>query len=241
MTKRIGLIQTGGIGDIIIALPIADHFVELGYEVVWPIESGFVPIFQPAKPSVRFIAVERSATSPFHDPLRLINESGCERTVILYSYLRGLNVYDPRLTASLKFDEYKYAIAGIPFSKKWDLKYERNMDREQALYDSLAITGDYLCFHGRSSDMDQPLKLPQSMAQGLQVIEMNRRSDDEIPLDWLLTLERASKLILIDSCFANLVEQMNLPNNKAFIMKNSVAHTPVLKNGWQFMSVDAFK
>jgi len=27
MAKKIGLIQTRGIGDIIIALPIADHFI----------------------------------------------------------------------------------------------------------------------------------------------------------------------------------------------------------------------
>jgi hypothetical protein len=79
------------------------------------------------------------------------------------------------------------------------------------------------------------------MAEGLQVIDMYKRSDDEVPLDWLLTLERASKLILIDSCFANLVEQMNLTNDKAVILKNSVAHTPVFKNGWRFLSIDAFR
>jgi len=36
---QIGLIQTRGIGDIIIALPIADFFTAKGYKVTWPIDA----------------------------------------------------------------------------------------------------------------------------------------------------------------------------------------------------------
>jgi hypothetical protein len=240
MTKRIGLVQTGGVGDIIIALPIADHFEELGYEVVWPVLAEHCPTFQPAKPSIRFIPVERSPTSVVQDPVRIIREQGCERTIILYSWVRDMNVYDPRLSRALKFDEYKYAIAGVPFSKKWDLKYDRNVQREERLFDSLGIIGEYVCFHGQSSEMTEPFKLPPRLAEGLQVIEMTKRTGDEVPLDWLLTLERAAKLILVDSCFANLVEQMNLPNRKVIIAHHVVSLTPVFKNGWQFLFPDAF-
>jgi len=241
MAKRIGLIQTRGIGDIIIALPIADHFTELGYEVVWPIDADLVRIFAPVKPEITFLPVEKGPGYFFHDPARLIGEHKCERTIILYSYLSDLYIYDTRLSGSLKFDEYKYAIADVPFSKKWNLKYDRNMAREQALFDSLNISGDYVCFHGQSSDMAKPLALPQQMADGLQVIELEKISEAESPFDWLLTLERAKKLILIDSCFANLVEQMNLVGDKYIIVKNSVHHTPVFKNGWQFMFPSQFE
>lgn len=241
MPKRIGLIQTRGIGDIIIALPIADHFIELGYEVVWPIDADFVRIFAPIKPEITFLPVQNGPGYFFHDPVRLIGEHNCERTIILYSYLSDLNIFDTRLSGSLKFDEYKYAIAGVPFSKKWDLKYKRDMAREQALFDSLKITGDYVCFHGQSSDMPKPLVLPERMADGLQIINLEKMSDTESPFDWLLTFERAKKLILIDSCFANLVEQMNLAGDKCIIVKNTVQHTPVFKNGWQFMFPSQFE
>ncbi len=241
MTKRIGLIQTRGIGDIIIALPIADHFTELGYQVVWPIDADLVRIFAAIKPEIKFLPVEKGDGYFFHDPVRLIGEQKCERTIILYSYLSNLNVYDTRLSGSLKFDEYKYAIAGVPFSKKWDLRYDRDMAREQSLFDSLNVTSDYVCFHGQSSDMAEPLELPKQMADGLRVINLDKITDSESPFDWLLTLERAKKLILVDSCFANLVEQMNLTNDKCIILKNAVAHTPVFKNGWQFMFPDQFE
>ncbi|HEV7701314.1 MAG TPA: hypothetical protein VGO43_13865 [Pyrinomonadaceae bacterium] len=242
MAKRIGLVQTGGIGDIIIALPIADHFTELGFEVVWPIKEAYMPIFEPIKPSVRFLPVPPTGSSSVvHEPLRLLNAEACQRTIVLYSYVGGININDSRLSGALKFDEYKYAIAGVPFAKKWDLRYERDMERENRLYDSLNISEEYLCFHGLSADMTEPLRLPGHMSEGLRVIEMEKQSEDESPFDWLLTLERAKKLILVDSCFANLVEQMNLTNPKAVITDNAVAFTPVFRNGWQFLFPDAFK
>jgi hypothetical protein len=239
MAKRLAIIQSGGIGDIIIALPIADHYEAQGYEIVWPILDCLVPIFSAIKPSIRFLPVARGPEEVVQEPYKLISTEGCERTIILYSYVRGLAVYDTRLSGVLKFDEYKYAIAGVPFSKKWELSYGRNMEREQALFDSLAIEGDYCCFHGFSGDMSEPLKLPLHMAEGMRVIEISPITDN--PFDWLLTLERASKLILVDSCFANLVEQMNLPNKKAVILDNTVPFTPVFRNGWQFLFPDAFK
>ncbi|HTH52104.1 MAG TPA: hypothetical protein VL501_09235 [Pyrinomonadaceae bacterium] len=242
MTRRIGLVQTRGIGDIVIALPISDHFIEQGFEVVWPIDERFVEIFGRVKPGVDFVGVSPGDTDYFlTEPLRVINERGCERTIILYSFLSTAMVYDPRLAASLKFDEYKYAAAGVPFRKKWDLKILRDREREERLFDSLGVRGEYVCFHGQSSDMQEPLDLPPAMSEGMQIVEMTRRSDDESPFDWLLTMERAAKLVLIDSCFANLAEQLTIPVAKTFILKNPVAFTPVLKNDWKFVSVDAFR
>jgi hypothetical protein len=241
MAKRLGIVQSGGIGDIIIALPIADHYEAQGYEIVWPVAADTAAAFSAIKPSIKFLPVARGSDLALNEPLRLIQQHECERTIILYSYLKDAAVYDPRLSSALKFDEYKYAIAGVPFAKKWELNYVRNIDRERALYDSLEIDSDYVCFHGLSSKMTEPLRLPGHMAEGLRVIEMTKRSDNESPFDWLRTLERASKLVLVDSCFANLVEQMNLPNKKAVIVENPVAFTPVFKNGWQFLFPEAFK
>jgi hypothetical protein len=55
--------------------------------------------------------------------------------------------------------------------------------------------------------------------------------------DWLLILEKANLLILIDSCFANLVEQLNMPNTKIFGFRSEIAFTPVLKNRWRFAAI----
>lgn len=78
---RIGLVQTRGIGDIIIALPIAQSFVNDGHEVFWPIDSRFVSSFQAA--ALREVArglpiVEiRSLTDSVFDWLRVIERASC--------------------------------------------------------------------------------------------------------------------------------------------------------------------
>jgi len=40
---------------------------------------------------------------------------------------------------------------------------------------------------------------------------------------------------MIDSCFSNLVEQLNLPMEKYFVLRSPMQYTPVMKNGWIFL------
>ena len=54
-------------------------------------------------------------------------------------------------------------------------------------------------------------------------------------MQMIYTLEHASKIICIDSLFANLVEQLNLPNEKHLILRLPNPYMPVMKNGWQFI------
>src|SRR3954465_3805552 len=58
---RIGFIQTRGIGDIVIALPIAAAFSEAGHSVFWPVDAAWVPFLRPAAPYVEFLEVPSKA------------------------------------------------------------------------------------------------------------------------------------------------------------------------------------
>src|ERR1051325_9272690 len=123
MAERVGLIQAGGIGDCIIALPIADHFLERGSEVVWPINVEFCDAFRAASPKVTFIPVTKADPGVVYDtPMRICKEQACNPIHCLYSFVAGRKVHDEKLFYSLKFDEYKYAVAGVPFARKWDLR-----------------------------------------------------------------------------------------------------------------------
>lgn len=42
MSKKIVMIQPGKLGDILICAPIAKHYNEMGYEVLWPVFSNFL-------------------------------------------------------------------------------------------------------------------------------------------------------------------------------------------------------
>ena len=43
---KIGFIQTGAIGDIVIALPAAKWYVDRGCQIFWPIDSRFFDFFK---------------------------------------------------------------------------------------------------------------------------------------------------------------------------------------------------
>ncbi len=74
MSKRIGLVQTRGIGDIIIALPIADFLIQQGYDVFWPIDEQIVSAFQQVKPEVNFITVIKGAGDLLEKPLTAVKQ-----------------------------------------------------------------------------------------------------------------------------------------------------------------------
>jgi len=234
--RRVGLIQSDGIGDIIIGLPIAKSFADAGAQVFWPINEKYVSFFTPAAPYVNFIPVPRNDPEDFFIgiPRAELRARQCEEVYVLYNWILQDDKHLQRkeLIEHLKFDEYKYAAAGVPFSRKWELEIVRDRAREMALHQSLDIRGPYICIHRRGHDVVANFGMPQAW-ESLQVVEVDQRTDS--PFDWIYTLEHASKIVCIDSLFANLVEQLNLPNEKHLILRLPNPYMPVMKNGWQFI------
>ncbi len=236
---KVGLIQTRGIGDIIIAAPIAKHFSDAGHTVLWPVDSDFFEFVQEAFPYVSFIPVEaqsfpKTSLEYFYlHPLQVLTELGCECIFSLYSYLSGLDIVNEGLARSLKFDEYKYAVAGVPFSNKWELKLNRNLQRETALLTSLGITRPYLVVHDTGSNFNVQINLPEDLVSAFQVVRISQVTSN--PFDWLSVLEGATYFIGVDSCFSNLVDQLNLCEHKFLFLRSEIKATPVLKNGWRFV------
>src|ERR1700733_7577700 len=70
----------------------------------------------------------------------------------------------------------------------------------------------------------------QAMAGGRQVVEIADLTDNFF--DWLLVIERASSRIMIDSCFANLTDQLGIPGHKVFLVRSAAQFTPVLLGDW---------
>ena len=235
---KIGLIQTRGIGDIIIAAPIAQYFIHQGHDVFWPVDNRFYPSVQAAFPEVHFIGIHREVLGGetfayfYSQPLAELNRIGCDSVYCLYSYLSDLSVVDPKLSKSLKFDEYKYAIAGVPFDQKWKLKIFRNPSKEQQLIQQLNIRGNFVLIHEQGSNYKLDIQLPEDMIRDYQVIKMTEIS--ESPFDWIGVIEKASVFVCVDSCFANLVEQLNLCERKFLFLRSDIRATPVFKNNWQF-------
>lgn len=230
--RKLGLVQARGLGDIIIALPIARYFHDRGWHVVWPIDRTFLTSFAPAVDYVEFLPFDFTADAEgfLLTPMRLLKAAGCEKIIPLYSYLPGIAIADPVLFKSLKFDEYKYAITEVPFGEKWNLALQRNPEREQALYDRLVRKERYVVRQLSGSDCRLQCDDPR-VQQAEQVIEIEPLTDSIF--DWLLLLEKASGLLLIDSCFSNLVEQLGIRTPKTFVFRSDVRSTPVLRGEWK--------
>jgi hypothetical protein len=235
---KIGLIQTRGLGDIIIALPIAAAFTRRGHTVYWPVNAAFVPFLQYAAPTVRFIPVSEQSDPRRHYltlPQEELRRRECDETYVLYSAVSGDDSVLQRkeLADFLKFDEYKYAVTGVPFSEKWTLKIERDAGRERRLFESLGVRRKFVCVHRTGTQVVSDFRVPEQWRRDYDIVELDERTDS--PFDWIYTLEQAAILVCIDSCFANLVEQLNLPNEKHLILRNPNPFMPVLKNGWRFI------
>ena len=235
--KKLGIIQSRGLGDIVIALPIADYWRQEGYDIYWPICHEFISHFDQVVPWVRWLPVNTDNGSFFYDQPRLkLVEEGVEEFLCLYQALTG----HPELTARpefqiTKFDQLKYHAAGVPFLRKWQLSkcIQRQPDREQALIKQLKIKSQepYVIIHDQGSDARAQWD-PNWIPSGRRVIRIEPLTD--CVFDWLAVLEGADAIITIDSVFSNIIDQLaiNTQVDCYFIPRSHIHLTPVLGGAW---------
>ncbi len=242
MTKRIGIIQSRGLGDLFIALPIALHYKENGYdEVLWPICEEFIPTMTQCAPWVTWIPLKTTRDGSFFyfHAMNNLKYRECDEIICLYQFLSNMpELSDPDLFPILKFDQYKYAVAGVPFKHKQRLAecITRDPVVEESLYNRVVQNPKYIVVHTAGSDKSLNLDWSDAEQQGYQVVHIQEGLTDNA-VDWLKVIEGAESLYLIDSCFANLVDGLDLHRDKWFIRRSKMDLTPVLLSDWQYFPV----
>lgn len=235
--KTLGIIQTRGLGDLIIALPIAGHFHEAGYDIVWPILDEFVPSMTALAPWVKWVPVPYDAPGRyFYDvPLERLRNFQCDEILPLYQHLSNHDFAKEKYFQFTSFDQYKYIRAGVPFLKKWELsKYiTRNPKRELELYNKLVQNENYVVVHLQGSDHRAAYD-PQIIPETWQTIEITQLPGYNLQ-DWLMILERAQSLVLVDSVYANLVDQLHIGEDRYFIQRSHIGLTPVQGGHWTWL------
>ena len=236
---RIGLIQTRGLGDIVIAAPIAMYYIERGCEVYWPIDSEFIPSFKSAFPLINFLSIDKKISGDatieyfYIHPLELLRKHNCESINILYSHLSGIDLPNKRLQESLTFDAYKYAIMHVPFEEKWNFSPKRNPAREANLFKLLNVEQDeeYILIQDTGSNFSTDVN--KHLPKNIRVIKISPIT--ECIFDWLSIIENAVSVYVIDSVYANIIEQMNIRIEKNLILRSNSSFTPVFKTNWKFI------
>ena len=243
--KSLGIIQSRGLGDILIALPIARHFHCAGYQVFWPICEEFAGSVKDCVPWVHWIPLPTEARGHYFyfEPLLRLKALGCDEILCLY---QSLNIL-PELSQApwyqvQHFDEYKYTRARVPFLQKWKLSecITRNPMREAALIKKLVTRPEYYVTHLESGTFQGTPDLSW-VPEGWQRIQVTPEATDCI-FDWLALIEGAQALICIDSSVANLVDQMQIHNDtlrKYWIPRSHIHLTPVLGTAWTILDPPA--
>jgi len=246
--KKLGIIQSRGLGDIVIALPIAWQYHQEGYAIYWPICEEFIPSFRDTVPWVTWLPVPTDPYGKFflETPLSLLADRGItaeDDLLYLYQFLSSVpERTDPDLFAMMKFDQYKYAVTGVPFSCKWELAQciTRDRAREQQLYDRVVTQDRYMVYQGRASDVAYDIDL-SPIDPAVQLIEITELTDSIF--DWLKIIEGAETCILVDSVFANLIDQLKICTDAdLYFMRKwnrKVDGNPVLLGDWSYISVSA--
>jgi hypothetical protein len=236
MAKKLGIIQTRGLGDIVIALPIANHYRREGWDVLWPIVDEWVEPLSKSIPWIKWIPmVPDQGLFFYHTPLERLKNFKCDEILPLYQALTGQTFHDEAFFQHTKFDQYKYFKAGVPFHEKWRLAecIIRDPVAEQSLFDKLVINPNYVVVHLEGSDHRAAWD-PSMVPSDWQIIEITPSITNNV-FDWLTILERAQSLILVDSVFANIVDQMNIGDDRYFIPRSHIGLTPVLGNHWTWL------
>ena len=244
--EKLGILQSRGLGDLVITLPIAHYYSQHNYTVYWPICQEFYPSMTAAAPYIHWIPLPTDPNGDFfvREPIRRLRNLQIPEENILWLY-QFVNMYPERtnlnLYAQMKFDQYKYAQAELPFSLKWNLPncITRNKEREDSLFAKLIKKSRYWIIQQQASDVNYQLDTTQIDPE-CQIIEIFPYTDNI--WDWLKILENAEGMILIDSVFANIVDQMNLnPGADRYYVRKwnrGVDGNPVFLNEWTYMNVE---
>jgi hypothetical protein len=244
MSKKLGIIQSRGLGDLVIALPIANHYRKEGWEILWPIADEFMSSMKDAVPWIKWIPVKADTGPFFWDiPMQRLKNFKCDEIICLYQSLTGHPDFVKRPEFQITgFDQIKYHIAQVPFKDKWTLDQciTRFPEREQALKDQLGIVeGEpYVVIHTEGSDYSTAID-PAWIPSGWKVIEVEPITDSVF--DWLGVLESAESIIAVDSVIANLIDQLGIADRVDcyFLPRSHIQLTPVLGCAWTVLEPDA--
>ena len=233
-----GIIQARGLGDILIALPIARHYHDAGDEIIWPVCDEFMGSLESAVPWVTWIGIPTDDRGRFFidEPVRIFAEQGVDldQALYLYHYLNTQpQMTDPELFNILKFDQYKYQVAGVPFRDKWTLSscITRDPIRERELRDRLKLTDRYAVVHQTGSTVKTAVDLSW-LDPAVQIINVEDHMTDSV-WDWIGVLEGAEAVVCIDSVIANMVDQLCIAGPDLYWMRRSPWDlTPVMGSHW---------
>lgn len=230
---KIGIIQPGRLGDVIICLPIAKYYSDKGYEVVWPMFHSITAMVREVVDYITIIPVTEDVYKTIDEARAALLTSKTRINIDIaatfpgsYSTTEYVRCGDG--LGNETFDAFKYRLARVPLEEKWKLCLNRNFKKEEELYRGEVGFKEYVV---TSLSCSKGLVNVVLDVGDRNIIEMNTNHNI---FHWITTLERAKGIVCVESAVSNLVEQLQLPNKKVLIKKPD-GRLPVLKGDWEII------
>lgn len=249
----------GKIGDLLITVPIAYKYINEGKRVFWPVLKQYFPSFNSAFPEIlwhQFISSESEMYKNVDPLIESIIKTDSKTSSNKIDILDlGFDFSNTNLLTSeysqqqqYTFDEFKYHLAETDISHKWRLKeyLKRNHQRENKLFNDLVRKDKYILIQEKSSDQEVKINL-YFKDNSVQIIKMYPITNNIF--DWLTIIEKAQSVVLIESCFSNLIDQLEIKNQEQVLILKSLQYyhyklpdgrikgCPILRNDWKRMSI----
>lgn len=196
MKKKCIINQPVGLGDILFCIPIARHYYDQGYEILWPTD------FTSIQKHFKFIQFVPSNSISFDQNNMNIQEND-EGLVLPLRWCNNLlNNGNPITTMS---DKYKFC--NLPLEMWKQLKWERDESAEEELFERLGLKD---VSYNLISEVFTPsfsMKYEIKIQNGLQNVHL-QKLDNYTLLDWGKVIENATNLYTVGSSINVIIEVM---------------------------------
>lgn len=194
--------QFAGLGDILFIEPIYRYYFDRGFTVIAPINPDnlwiqeYIPYVE-FKDKTKFRYDYESPTQKddgqVHVPLRFA-----------HPLLRGYDLHYGDDRKNWMPDKYTYL--GLPVEMWRTLKFKRNMEREQQLFDWLGLEETkYDFFNSKFGGSFETIKIPNS-----KLIRVDMRKIEGFTLlDWGMVIENAQNIHTVETSIIYYIESLN--------------------------------
>lgn len=231
--RRLGIIQPGRLGDIIICLPIAKYYFDRGYEISWPVLCDYFDIFRDID-YIEAVSLKCDINNSVLRAKEICNQAQCEELDLSFGFF-GSSVaeYHSNTNYAPNFVEAKYKLSNVPLKERWNLHFKRDKLRENSLFRKMVKSPSYILAHENSSQGNH------ISIDGDNIIKVAPIKGYNI-FNWMQIIERAEEIYCIDSSICNLIEsQKHLKDKiKKYIPAKQFAvgwGRTTLENNWQIL------
>jgi len=230
LVMKILIIQPGRLGDILICLPIAKFYKDLGHEIYWPVLSEYSDTFN----NIDYV-----------EPIEIFSGIGncvseCYKMTGDYDKVIDLsfgfpgsqvNSYHMNTEYASNFVEAKYKLSSVPYENRWNLSFTRNLEKENSLFKLKVSETPYTLVHdtgssGRLITFNDPHIVVQPIS-GYNIF------------DWYKVANESSEIYCIDSSFCHFIETVKefKDKKKYFVdVRNNIPWTKTIwKNNWNII------